>query len=109
MIRCQDRGGLTEENFKTQRMRSAAGPGDQKYFQHMPKTGTKAPSVARKAVVIYECCPGYIEVAGGMRGCPAALVNYHLLDSVQCSEAIMAGSVYETEGSTIEIEAVAVI
>lgn len=33
-----------------------------------------------------------------------ALVNYHLLNSVQCSEAIMAGSVYETaEGSTIEI------
>lgn len=35
---------------------------------------------------------------------PSALVNYHLLNSVQCSEAIMAGSVYETEeGSTIEI------
>uniref|UniRef100_A0A8D0A3V9 Periostin n=1 Tax=Sander lucioperca TaxID=283035 RepID=A0A8D0A3V9_SANLU len=34
----------------------------------------------------------------------ASLVNYHLLKSVQCSEAIMAGSVYETaEGSTIEI------
>lgn len=33
-----------------------------------------------------------------------ALVNYHLLNSVQCSEAIMAGSVFETaEGSTIEI------
>lgn len=31
-------------------------------------------------------------------------MNYHLLNSVQCSEAIMAGSVYETaEGSTIEI------
>ncbi len=34
----------------------------------------------------------------------SALVNYHMLNSVQCSEAIMAGSVYETaEGSTIEI------
>ncbi|XP_063059480.1 periostin isoform X2 [Engraulis encrasicolus] len=33
-----------------------------------------------------------------------ALMNYHLLNSVQCSEAIMAGSVYETmEGSTIQI------
>lgn len=33
-----------------------------------------------------------------------ALVNYHLLNSAQCSEAIMAGSVFETaEGSTIEI------
>uniref|UniRef100_A0AAZ3P0K6 Periostin, osteoblast specific factor a n=1 Tax=Oncorhynchus tshawytscha TaxID=74940 RepID=A0AAZ3P0K6_ONCTS len=35
---------------------------------------------------------------------PIALVNYHLLNSVQCSEAIMAGSVHETaEGSTVEI------
>lgn len=34
----------------------------------------------------------------------AALVNYHLLNSVQCSEAIMAGTVYETEkGANIEI------
>lgn len=33
-----------------------------------------------------------------------ALVNYHLLNSVQCAEAITAGSVYETaEGSTVEI------
>lgn len=33
-----------------------------------------------------------------------ALVNYHLLNSVQCSEAIMVGSAYETEeGSSIEI------
>ncbi|KAK3550046.1 hypothetical protein QTP86_019145 [Hemibagrus guttatus] len=33
-----------------------------------------------------------------------AFLKYHLLSSVQCSEAIMAGSVYETlEGSTIEI------
>uniref|UniRef100_A0A673XWL4 Periostin-like n=1 Tax=Salmo trutta TaxID=8032 RepID=A0A673XWL4_SALTR len=32
------------------------------------------------------------------------LVNYHLLNSVQCSEAITAGSVHETaEGSTVEI------
>ncbi|XP_052424055.1 periostin isoform X2 [Carassius gibelio] len=33
-----------------------------------------------------------------------ALLKYHLLNSVQCSEAIMAGSVYGTlEGSNIEI------
>ncbi|KAM9359738.1 periostin, osteoblast specific factor b isoform 2-T2 [Symphorus nematophorus] len=33
-----------------------------------------------------------------------ALVNFHLLDSVQCSEAIMIGSSYETlEGNNIEI------
>ncbi|XP_024133642.1 periostin, osteoblast specific factor b isoform X1 [Oryzias melastigma] len=33
-----------------------------------------------------------------------ALLNFHLLDSVQCSEAIMAGTSYETlEGNTIEI------
>ncbi|KAM9729372.1 periostin isoform 2-T2 [Menidia menidia] len=33
-----------------------------------------------------------------------ALVNYHMLNSVQCAEAIMAGSEYETaEGSTIQI------
>lgn len=31
-------------------------------------------------------------------------MKYHLLNSVQCSEAIMVGSVYETEeGSSIEI------
>lgn len=34
----------------------------------------------------------------------SALVNFHLLDSVQCSEAIMAGSSYETmEGNNIVI------
>ncbi|XP_068601285.1 periostin, osteoblast specific factor b [Brachionichthys hirsutus] len=33
-----------------------------------------------------------------------ALINFHLLDSVQCAEAIMAGSSYETlEGNNIEI------
>uniref|UniRef100_A0A673JCI6 Periostin-like n=1 Tax=Sinocyclocheilus rhinocerous TaxID=307959 RepID=A0A673JCI6_9TELE len=33
-----------------------------------------------------------------------ALLNYHLLNSIQCSEAIMAGTSYETlEGSNIEI------
>ncbi|KAM7399041.1 hypothetical protein PAMP_018335 [Pampus punctatissimus] len=33
-----------------------------------------------------------------------ALLNFHLLDSVQCSEAIMAGSSYQTmEGNNIEI------
>ncbi|TDH04957.1 hypothetical protein EPR50_G00138340 [Perca flavescens] len=48
--------------------------------------------------------PGYMERIMGDKDVTAALVNYHLLKSVQCSEAIMAGSVYETaEGSTIEI------
>ncbi|XP_070773156.1 periostin-like isoform X3 [Enoplosus armatus] len=48
--------------------------------------------------------PGYLERVMGDKAVIAALVNYHLLNSVQCSEAIMAGSVYETaEGSTIEI------
>ncbi|KAG9351783.1 hypothetical protein JZ751_023034 [Albula glossodonta] len=33
-----------------------------------------------------------------------ALLKYHMLDSVQCSEAIMAGTTYETqEGTSIEI------
>ncbi|XP_071352966.1 periostin, osteoblast specific factor b isoform X1 [Trachinotus anak] len=33
-----------------------------------------------------------------------ALLNFHLLDSIQCSEAIIAGSTYETlEGNNIEI------
>lgn len=32
------------------------------------------------------------------------MFNYHLLDSVQCSEAIMSGTSHETvEGSNIEI------
>ncbi|XP_034745767.1 periostin-like isoform X6 [Etheostoma cragini] len=48
--------------------------------------------------------PGYLERIMGDKDVTAALVKYHLLTSVQCSEAIMAGSVYETaEGSTIEI------
>ncbi|XP_075958462.1 periostin isoform X2 [Anarhichas minor] len=48
--------------------------------------------------------PGYLERIMGDKAVIAALVNYHLLNSVQCSEGIMAGSVYETaEGSTIEI------
>ncbi|XP_067347954.1 periostin-like isoform X2 [Channa argus] len=48
--------------------------------------------------------PGYLESIMEDKAVIAALVNYHLLKSVQCSEAIMAGSVYETEeGSTIEI------
>ncbi|XP_066517042.1 periostin, osteoblast specific factor b isoform X2 [Hoplias malabaricus] len=38
------------------------------------------------------------------KGALKALFNYHLLDSVQCSEAIMSGTSYETlEGSNIEI------
>nr|XP_046267130.1 periostin-like isoform X1 [Scatophagus argus] len=48
--------------------------------------------------------PGYLERIMADKTVIAALVNYHLLNSVQCSEAIMAGSVYETaEGSTIQI------
>ncbi|KAK3561053.1 hypothetical protein QTP86_026384 [Hemibagrus guttatus] len=40
----------------------------------------------------------------GNKGALKALFNYHLLDSVQCSEAIMSGTAYETvEGSNIEI------
>lgn len=34
----------------------------------------------------------------------SALVNFHLLDSVQCSEAILGGTSYETmEGSNVVI------
>lgn len=34
----------------------------------------------------------------------SALLTFHLLDSVQCSEAILAGTSYETlEGHNIEI------
>ncbi|TNN63513.1 Periostin [Liparis tanakae] len=48
--------------------------------------------------------PGYLERIMGDKTVIAALANYHLLNSVQCSEGIMSGSVYETaEGSTIEI------
>eukprot|EP00064_Thunnus_orientalis_P001374 superscaffoldBa00000093_g1377 len=48
--------------------------------------------------------PGYLEQIMGDKAVIQALVNYHLLNSVQCAEAIMAGSVYETaEGSTIEV------
>ncbi|KAM6907512.1 periostin-like [Xenentodon cancila] len=48
--------------------------------------------------------PGYFERLMDDKVVIAALVNYHLLNSVQCAEAIMAGSVYETaEGSTIVI------
>ncbi|XP_070839139.1 periostin-like isoform X1 [Chaetodon trifascialis] len=48
--------------------------------------------------------PGYLERIMEDKAVIAALVKYHLLTSVQCSEAIMAGSAYETaEGSTIEI------
>ncbi|XP_062288865.1 periostin-like isoform X2 [Scomber scombrus] len=47
---------------------------------------------------------GYLEQILEDKDVIGALVKYHLLNSVQCSEAIMAGSVYETaEGSTIEI------
>ncbi|KAG7516168.1 periostin isoform X1 [Solea senegalensis] len=48
--------------------------------------------------------PDYLERIMGDKAVIAALVNYHLLNSVQCSEAIMSGSVYETaEGSNIVI------
>uniref|UniRef100_A0A673XPV5 Periostin-like n=1 Tax=Salmo trutta TaxID=8032 RepID=A0A673XPV5_SALTR len=47
---------------------------------------------------------GFLERIMGDKAVIAALVNYHLLNSVQCSEAITAGSVHETaEGSTVEI------
>lgn len=48
--------------------------------------------------------PGPLKRLMGDKTIIKALLNYHLLNSVQCSEAIMAGSVYETaEGTTIEI------
>ncbi|XP_029704149.1 periostin isoform X2 [Takifugu rubripes] len=48
--------------------------------------------------------PGHLERMMGNKNVIAALVNFHLLNSAQCSEAIMAGSVFETaEGSTVEI------
>ncbi|KAL0994880.1 hypothetical protein UPYG_G00128690 [Umbra pygmaea] len=48
--------------------------------------------------------PAFLERVMKDKAIIAALVKYHLLNSVQCSEAIMAGTVYETmEGSTIEI------
>ncbi|CAL8265532.1 unnamed protein product [Merluccius merluccius] len=47
---------------------------------------------------------GYLERIMGDKKVISALVNYHLLNSVQCGEAIMAGTVYETvDGGTIEI------
>uniref|UniRef100_A0A668U383 Periostin, osteoblast specific factor a n=1 Tax=Oreochromis aureus TaxID=47969 RepID=A0A668U383_OREAU len=48
--------------------------------------------------------PDYLENIMGDPAVVKALVNYHLLKSVQCAEAIMVGSIYETaEGSNIEI------
>ncbi|KAM9788322.1 periostin-like [Neosynchiropus ocellatus] len=48
--------------------------------------------------------PGYLRRIMNDKAVISALVNYHLLNSAQCSEAIVAGTVYETvEGSTIEI------
>uniref|UniRef100_A0A3Q3JA22 Periostin, osteoblast specific factor a n=1 Tax=Monopterus albus TaxID=43700 RepID=A0A3Q3JA22_MONAL len=48
--------------------------------------------------------PDYLERILTVRAITEAMLNFHLLNSVQCSEAIMAGSTYETaEGSTIEI------
>uniref|UniRef100_A0A3B4H737 Periostin n=1 Tax=Pundamilia nyererei TaxID=303518 RepID=A0A3B4H737_9CICH len=48
--------------------------------------------------------PDYLENIMEDPAVVKALVNYHLLKSVQCAEAIMVGSMYETaEGSSIEI------
>ncbi|XP_074527817.1 periostin-like isoform X2 [Halichoeres trimaculatus] len=48
--------------------------------------------------------PGHLERIMGDKAVIAALVNYHLLNTAQCSEAIMSGTTYETaEGSTIQI------
>ncbi|XP_068187334.1 periostin-like [Antennarius striatus] len=48
--------------------------------------------------------PDYLKRIMEDKAVTAALVKYHLLNSVQCSEAIMAGSVYETaEGTNIQI------
>ncbi|KAM9469360.1 periostin, osteoblast specific factor b [Clarias gariepinus] len=47
---------------------------------------------------------GVLDRLMGNKGALQALVNYHLLNSMQCSEAIMSGTAYETlEGSNIEI------
>ncbi|KAK9521133.1 hypothetical protein VZT92_020964 [Zoarces viviparus] len=47
---------------------------------------------------------GVLERLQGDKAVLTALLNFHLLDSVQCSEAIMAGTSYETlEGNTIDI------
>ncbi|XP_069496605.1 periostin isoform X4 [Ambystoma mexicanum] len=47
---------------------------------------------------------GVLERIVGDKKSAEALVKFHVLDSVQCSEAIMGGSVHETlEGSTVEI------
>ncbi|XP_061787482.1 periostin-like isoform X2 [Nerophis lumbriciformis] len=48
--------------------------------------------------------PGHLERLMADKAVIAALVNYHLLTSVQCAEAIMAGTAYETaEGSYVEV------
>ncbi|KAK7925959.1 hypothetical protein WMY93_008269 [Mugilogobius chulae] len=47
---------------------------------------------------------GYLERIMEDKDIIKALVNYHLLTSTQCSEAIMAGTLYETaEGTNIQI------
>ncbi|XP_072302025.1 periostin-like isoform X2 [Eucyclogobius newberryi] len=47
---------------------------------------------------------GYLESIMEDKDIIEAMVKYHLLTSVQCSEAIMAGTMYETaEGTSIEI------
>lgn len=56
--------------------------------------------------VIYKCVNIYIQKA--KYECPGlflpALVKFHILNTVQCSEAIMGGAVYETlEGNTVEV------
>ncbi|KAF6716265.1 Periostin [Oryzias melastigma] len=48
--------------------------------------------------------PGYFESIIENNPVITALAKYHLLNSVQCAEAIMIGTLYETEeGSSIEI------
>ncbi|XP_069061601.1 periostin isoform X2 [Pleurodeles waltl] len=47
---------------------------------------------------------GVLERIVGDKKSAEALVKFHILDTVQCSEAIMGGAVYDTlEGSTVEI------
>ncbi|XP_029458604.1 periostin isoform X2 [Rhinatrema bivittatum] len=47
---------------------------------------------------------GVLERIMGDKTASEALMKFHILDSVQCSEAIMGGAIYDTlEGNTVEI------
>uniref|UniRef100_A0A8C3S3T7 Periostin n=1 Tax=Chelydra serpentina TaxID=8475 RepID=A0A8C3S3T7_CHESE len=47
---------------------------------------------------------GVLERIMGDKVASEALIKYHILNTLQCSEAIMGGAVYETlEGSTVEV------